>query len=334
MQAIGYNKNGPIDAPESLIEFDAPMPAPKAGDLLVEVRGVSVNPVDVKVRAKVPPEHGTKIIGYDAAGVVKDVGSAVKHFKIGDEVFYAGDITRPGTNSAFHLVDERIAGNKPKSLDFAEAAGMPLTSITAWELLFDCLCLAQGEGRGDDLLVIGGAGGVGSILIQLAKQLTGLTVVATASRPETSDWVKKMGADHVVNHRESLVAQLDALGRKPRYVAALTGTDGHFPAILELVKPRGHVAVIDDPATLDILPAKRKALSFSWEFMFSRPMHQTDDMDKQRELLNQVAQLLDDGTLVSTVTGRLGRLNAENLREAHRLQESGRVIGKNVLEGF
>ena len=334
MKAIGYRQNGPVNAPEALIEFEAPAPEPGANDLLVEIRAISVNPVDVKVRLAVPPEHGMKIIGYDASGVVRGLGSAVKNFKIGDEVFYAGDITRPGTNSEFHVVDERIVGKKPHSLDFTEAAGLPLTSITAWELLFDSLGLGQGGGQGEDILIIGAAGGVGSILIQLAKQLTELTVIATASRPETSEWVKKMGADHVINHREPLVEQMNALGRKPRYVAALVGTAEHFPAILELVKPRGHIAVIDDPKTLDILPGKRKALSFSWEFMFARPMHQTDDIGKQHELLNRVAELVDDGTLVSTVTGKLGRLGVTTLKKAHELQESGRVIGKNVLDGF
>ena len=333
MKAIGYNQPGPITAPDALIEFEAETPQLQPHDLLVEVRGISVNPVDTKVRSAMAPDKGTKIIGYDAAGVVRQVGSKAGKFNVGDEVFYAGDLTRPGTNAELHAVDERIVGRKPKSLDFAEAAALPLTSITAWEMLFDCYGLQEGEGNGQSLLVIGGAGGVGSILIQLAKTLTGLTVIATASRPETIAWVEKMGADHVINHRESLVDQVKALGLEPRYVASLTGTDGHFPAILELIQPRGHVALIDDPETVDIKAGKPKSLSFSWEFMFARSMFGMDDMDKQHELLNRVSELIDDGTLISTMNNHLGVMSADTLKAAHELQESGRAIGKTVLDG-
>ena len=334
MKAIGYNRAGPITAPEALIEFEVETPALGARDLLVEVRGISVNPVDVKIRANIAPDNGTKVIGYDAAGVIREVGGDVKNFKVGDEVFYAGDITRPGTNSELHAVDEQIVGKKPRSLGFAESAGLPLTSITAWELLFDSLAIKEGEGKGDSLLIIGGAGGVGSILIQLAKKLTGLTVIATASRPETMEWVKKMGADHVINHHESLPDQIKGLGIAPAYVASLSGTEGHFSAIIEIIKPRGHIALIDDPQSLDIMAGKPKALSFSWEFMFARSMHQTDDMEKQHELLNRVSALIDDGTLISIVTKNFGKISAKTLNVAHARQESGRVIGKNVLEGF
>jgi zinc-binding alcohol dehydrogenase family protein len=231
-------------------------------------------------------------------------------------------------------VDERIVGIKPKSLDYAEAAGFPLTSITAWEILFDSLALKEGQGNGESLLIVGGAGGVGSILIQLARKLTKLTIIATASRPETIDWVKKMGAHHVINHHQSLVDQVKALGLEPRYVASLNGTEQHFPGLVELIKPRGHIALIDDPQKLDIASIKLKALSFSWEFMFARSMFQTGDMEKQHELLNRVSELIDEGTINSTVTNNLGHLNVETLKEAHKLQESGRVIGKNVLSGF
>lgn len=334
MKAIGYNQAGPITAEDALIAIEVPTPELRPHDLLVEVKGISVNPVDVKVRENMGPEKGSKVIGYDAAGVVQEVGSAVSKFKVGDEVFYAGDFTRSGTNSELHAVDERIVGKKPKSLGFPEAAGLPLTSITAWEILFDSLQIREGEGKGDSLLVIGGAGGVGSILIQLAKKLTGLTVIATASRPETVAWTQKMGADHVINHRESLVEQLKELGLTPRYVAALTATDQHFPAIIELIKPRGHVAFIDDPQTLDIKAGKLKALSFSWEFMFTRSMFATEDIEKQYELLNRVSAMIDDGTLISTVTNNFGKLNVENLKAAHIVQESGKAIGKNVLNGF
>ena len=334
MRAIGYKQAGPIDAADSLIEFEAETPELKPRDLLVEVRGVSVNPVDTKVRGGRPPIGDIGIMGYDAAGVVTQVGSDVSLFNVGDEVFYAGDITRPGTNGQLHAVDERIVGKKPKSLDFAEAAGMPLTSITAWELLFDSMAIPEGEGAGESILVIGGAGGVGSILIQLAKKLTGLTVIATASRPETTEWVKKMGADYVINHHESLVDQLKNINMQPLYVASLTGTDGHFPAVIELIKPRGHVAFIDDPTTLDIKVGKPKALSFSWEFMFARSMFETDDMKVQHQLLNRVSEMIDAGELISTVNNNLGALSVETLKAAHIAQESGKVIGKNVLEGL
>ena len=335
MKAIGYTNAGPISAENSLIEFETDKPQPGPNDLLVEVRGISVNPVDVKVRTnRQPPEGEPRILGFDAAGIVKEAGTATTRFKPGDEVFYAGDFTRPGTNAEFHAVDERLVGRKPSSLGFAEAAAMPLTSITAWEILFDSFGLKEGEGAGDSLLVIGGAGGVGSILTQLAKKVAGLTVIATASRPDTQAWVEKMGADHVVNHRNPLDEEMKALGIAPRYVAALTQTDNHFGAIVELIKPRGHIAMIDDPQNLDIAAIKLKALSFSWEFMFARSMFQTEDMDAQHKLLNRVADLLDEGTLIPTVNKHGGEMNVANLRSAHEHQESGAAIGKTVLEGF
>lgn len=334
MKAIGYPEAGPISAENALIEFEADAPQPGPNDLLVEVRGISVNPVDVKVRAGMPPEDGPRILGFDAAGVVKAVGANTTRFRPGDEVFYAGDITRPGTNAELHLVDERIVGRKPSSLGFTEAAGMPLTAITAWEILFDSFGLKEGGGAGEALLVVGGAGGVGSILTQLAKKLVGLTVVATASREDTRAWVTKMGADHVINHRNPLDEEIKALGIAPRYVASLTHTGQYFEAIIKLVKPRGHIALIDDPKALDVARIKPKALSLSWEFMFARSMFQTADMDAQHKLLNRVADLLDDGTLISTVNHYGGALTVENLRAAHELQESGKAIGKTVLEGL
>lgn len=334
MKAIGYETAGPVDAPGALKQFEAARPEPGPRDLLVEVKGVSVNPVDVKLRAAADPETGPRILGFDAAGTVVATGTEVTGYSVGDEVFYAGDVTRPGSNAQFEAVDERIVGRKPASLDFAEAAGLPLTSITAWEMLFDSFRLSEGGGEGDSLLVIGGAGGVGSILIQLAKQLTGLTVIATASRPETRDWVSNMGADHVVDHREDLAGQLAELGIAPRYVAALTATEQHWPAILELIAPRGSVALIDDPDRLDIRPAKPKALTISWEFMFTRSMFDTSDIGIQRDLLNRIAALIDAGTLKSTVTERAHQMSVEALLAAHARQESGRVIGKQVLGGF
>lgn len=331
MKAIGYNITG---AAEVLEELEIDRPAFESRDLLVEVKGISVNPVDVKLRALAAPEGGAKVLGFDAAGVVVEVGSEVTDFEVGDEVFYAGDVTRAGTNAAFHAVDERIVGHKPETLDFVQAAGVPLTAITAWEMLFDAFRLTEGAGKGQSILVIGGAGGVGSILIQLAKALTGLTVVATASRPETQEWVRKMGADHVVDHRGDLVAQLAELELMPTYVAALTATDMHWPAIVDLIAPRGQIALIDDPDVLDIKTAKPKALSIHWEFMFSRAMFQTADMTAQRDLLNRVSQMIDAGTLQSTVTEHAGTITVENLRAAHLRQESGRVIGKQVLGGW
>ena len=334
MRAIGYPKAGSLNNPEALIEFEAESPVLRDHDLLVEVRGVSMNPVDVKVRAGMAPEGGPRILGFDAAGIVKEVGTTVSHFKPGDEVFYAGDLTRPGTNAELHAVDERIVGKKPKSLGFAQAAAIPLTAITAWEILFDSLGLEEGGGRGETLLVIGGAGGVGSILIQLAKKLTDLNVVATASRPETVDWVKKMGADQVVNHRNPLDAEMTSSGIIPRYAAALTHTEKHFPALVNLIKPRGRIAVIDDPPTLDVLPLKLKAVSLCWEFMFARPMFGTEDLRVQGNLLNYVSELVDEGALIPTATEHFGPLTADNLRKAQAHQESGKAIGKTVLDGF
>ena len=315
-----------------MVEVERPVIGPR--DLLVAVKGISVNPVDVKLRAAVQPEGAPRILGFDAAGVVAEIGDAVTGYKVGDEVYYAGDVTRAGTNAEFHAVDERIVGRKPAELDFTEAAGLPLTSITAWEMLFDAFRLTEGGGEGKALLVIGGAGGVGSILIQLAKALTGLTVIATASRPETQDWVRKMGADHVVDHRGDLAAQVADLGLVPSYVAALPATDQHYDAIVNLIAPRGQIALIDDPDALDIKAAKPKALSIHWEFMFTRSMFGTEDIGAQGELLNRVAEMIDAGTLQSTVTERGGALTVEALRAAHLRQESGRVIGKQVLGGF
>jgi NADPH2:quinone reductase len=315
MKAIGYQKMGPIET-AGFTEFLTDIPDVGVHDLLVEVHGVSLNPVDTKVRKRAEPEGAPKVLGYDAAGIVKKIGSAVSKFSIGDEVFYAGDITRPGTNSELHVVDERIVGKKPSSIGMAEAAGIPLTSITAWELLFDSLGITESDNEA--ILVIGGAGGVGSILIQLAKKLTKLTVIATASRQDTIDWVKKMGADHVIDHSKPIDTEIEALGIQPKYVAALTGTEGHFDAIINLIKPRGAVAFIDDPEVLNIKSGKQKALRFAWELMFTRPMFNTPDMDEQHKILNRVSKMLDDGTLISTVTNNLGKLSPKTIVEVVR----------------
>ncbi len=337
MRAIGYTKSLPIEDPASLEDIE--LPDPKTDDLgphdlLVEVAAISVNPVDTKMRVRAEPEAGHAVLGWDASGTVKAVGSDVTLFRPGDAVFYAGAIDRPGTNSALHIVDERIVGSKPRSLSDADAAALPLTSITAWELLFDGMHVPEGGGADDTLLIVGGAGGVGSILIQIAKTLTQLTVIATASRDETVDWCRRMGADHVIDHRQDMKAQLDALGLVPRYVASLTATDQHYEALIDLIATRGTIALIDDPAELDALKIKLKALTLHFEFMFARPMHDAPDMIAQHILLKRIAALVDEGRIVSTANADGGTINAANLRAAHAAQESGRAIGKTVLAGF
>ncbi|MEL6748171.1 MAG: zinc-binding alcohol dehydrogenase family protein [Pseudomonadota bacterium] len=334
MRAVGFSTSLPIDAPGALEDIEVDKPSPGPQDVLVSVQAVSVNPVDTKVRMRGGPASGHTILGYDACGIVEAVGSQVTRFAPGDAVFYAGDVTRQGTNAAFHTVDARIAGRKPATLSHSEAAALPLTAITAWELLFDSFKLTEGAGDGDALLIIGGAGGVGSIMIQLAKQLTGLTVIATASRDETREWCARMGADHIVDHRQPLNEELARVGIAPRYVAALTATDQHFDAIIDAIKPRGEIGMIDDPQGLDIMKIKRKALSFHIEFMFARPVFQMEDIGVQGALLDQVSALVDAGKIVTTATQNLGPMSATTLIEAHRQQESGRVIGKTVLDGF
>ena len=334
MKAVGFKAPSPIAAPDSLIDLDLPKPAPSGRDLLVAVRAVSVNPVDTKIRAGRQPAAGqAEVIGWDAAGVVEAVGPEVTLFKVGDPVWYAGAIDRPGSNAQFQLVDERIVGRKPAGLSFAQAAALPLTAITAWELLFDRLgAAAESDGT---LLVVGGAGGVGSILIQLARQLTGLTIIATASRPETRAWCLELGAHHVVDHAGDLVAEVAATGAGPvTLIAALTNTADHFPALAEIVAPQGRIGVIDDPRTLDVVPLKLKAVSLHWELMFTRSLFQTPDMIQQHHLLEAVADLVDAGRLKTTVTEVLSPIDAANLKAAHAAIESGRTRGKIVLEGF
>jgi zinc-binding alcohol dehydrogenase family protein len=336
MKAIGYKHASPIDAPNALIETNLPDPVPTSHDLLVEVQAISVNPVDVKIRGAVnPPEGEVKVIGWDAAGIVRAVGESVTLFKPGDHVYYAGSLIRPGANSELHLVDERIVGRMPASLSFAQAAALPLTTITAWELLFDRLGIAQNGGQGEALLVIGAAGGVGSILVQLARQLTGLTVIGTASRAQTREWVEKLGAHHVIDHSKPLHEELKKIGfNHVKYIASLTHTDHHYAQIVESLEPQGKLALIDDPKTLDAMPLKRKCASLHWEFMFARPMFDTPDMQKQHELLNETARLIDAGVIKTTLAETYGAINAANLRRAHAMIESGRAMGKIVLEGF
>ena len=337
MRAIGYQTSGPIAADASLVDIDLPKPQATGNDLLVAVRAVSVNPVDTKVRVRAAPPAGDwKVLGYDAAGVVEAVGPEVQGFKPGDEVYYAGAIGRSGTNAEFHLVDARIVGHKPHSLSFAEAAAVPLTAITAWETLFDRLEIKRPvSGQAGVLLVIGGAGGVASMAVQLARHLTDLTVVATASRPETRDWAKALGAHHVVDHARPLAAEVAALGLgAPSFVFSTTATDHHLAQIVELIAPQGRFAVIDDPKTLDVMPFKSKSVSIHWESMFTRSTFQTADMDHQGKLLDEVGRLIDAGTLRTTFGENYGTINAANLKRAHAMLESGKAKGKIVLEGF
>ncbi|MFK3796003.1 zinc-binding alcohol dehydrogenase family protein [Pseudomonas sp. NPDC088444] len=335
MKAIAYTQQAlPIEDPRSLIDMDLPKPTPGPRDLLVEVQAISVNPVDTKVRARSAATE-PKVLGWDAVGIVRETGSEVSLFKAGDAVFYAGSLARPGSYSEFHVVDERIVGRKPKSLDNAHAAALPLTSITAWELLFDRLGVAQGGGEGESLLIIGAGGGVGSILVQLARQLTKLTVIGTASRDQTRDWVKGLGAHHVIDHSQPLVEQLEKIGvGQVSHVASLTHTGTYLPQIVEALRPQGQLAVIDDPDGLDVMPLKRKSLSLHWELMFTRSLYETPDMIEQHHLLNRVADLIDQGVLKTTLGEHFGTINAQNLRRAHALIESGKATGKIVLEGF
>ena len=335
MKAISFTQHAlPIDNPQALIDISLPRPTPGPRDLLVEVRAVSVNPVDTKVRAGTFTKE-PKILGWDATGIVREVGAEVTLFQPGDEVFYAGSIARSGSYSEFHLVDERIVGHKPHSLSAADAAALPLTSITAWELLFDRLGIVEGTGDGKCLLITGAAGGVGSMLVQLARKLTRLTVIGTASRQETADWVRQLGAHHVIDHSQPLLAQLQALGvPEIDYVASLTHTEQHFAQLIDVLKPQGRLGVIDDPETLDVMPLKRKSLSLHWELMFTRSLYETPDMINQHHLLNRVSALIDQGVLQTTVGEHFGAINAANMRRAHALIESGKARGKIVLEGF
>jgi zinc-binding alcohol dehydrogenase family protein len=337
MKAIAYYQSLSITDPTSLQDIDLPAPIAGPRDLLVEVKAISVNPVDTKVRQNVQPEGGAaKVLGWDVAGVVTAVGSEVTLFKAGDRVFYAGSIARAGGNSELHVVDERIVGHMPKTLGFAEAAALPLTAITAWELLFDRLQVKEGHSNQDQsLLIVGAAGGVGSILTQLASQLTGLKVIGTASRPQTQEWVRGLGADLVIDHSQPLSEALKKAGQpQVTHVASLTQTDQHLDQLVEALAPQGKLALIDDPQSLDVTKLKRKSLSLHWEFMYTRSLFETADMLEQHKLLNRVAELIDAGTLKTTVGEHFGTINAANLRRAHALLESGQARGKIVLEGF
>ena len=341
MKAIGYTQPQAIANKDALIDIELAKPAATGRDLLIKVQAVSVNPVDVKVRASATPaDNQYKVLGWDAVGEVVDIGDEVTHFKLGDQVYYAGDITRPGSNAEFQLVDERIVGNKPKTLSNSEAAALPLTAITAWELLFTRLGFTPAEGNQlntkNQILIIGAAGGVGSILTQLAAKLTDATVIGTASRPESEKWVKQLGAHHVINHHQPLQQQLNDLGIKDiSHVISLNHTGDHFDQLVEVLAPQGKLALIDDPkGGLDIMKLKMKSISLHWEFMFTRSMFQTDDMNKQHELLNNLADLIDRGVIKTTLGENYGTINAVNLKRAHTHIESNQAVGKIVLENF
>ena len=339
MKAVALTQYLPIEAPESLLDVDLPKPKPAGHDILIAVNAIAVNPVDTKVRSgrgkQGAIEDPPRVIGWDASGRVESVGEDVTLFMPGDEVWYAGDITRAGCNSEFQVVDERIVGRKPKSLSHAEAAALPLTTITAYEAFFDRLGIdLDGADKGQSIFIIGASGGVGSIGIQLAKA-AGLTVIATASRPETTAWVKELGADHVVSHREPMVEQVRALGFQHVDHIAIFNDMRHWETAVELIRPQGGIVCIDDtdlPMPMDGM--KMKAASLHWEFMFARAMHQTPDMIEQHNLLSYVADEIDAGRIRTTVSQVLSPINAANLREAHRLIETGKAKGKIVIEGF
>ncbi len=339
MKAVGLYKYLPIDHPESLIDIDVPKPKAEGRDLLVRIKAVAVNPVDTKLRApKDKTEQSPKILGWDAAGIVEETGPDVSLFKKGDEVYYSGSIIRQGCNAEYQLVDERITGRKPSNLTFEEAAALPLTTITAWESMFEQMCIPCGDKDAtaeSSLLIIGGAGGVGSIAVQLAKQLSGLKVIATASRKETTDWCLKMGADYVINHHGDLAGELSKIGYKAvDYIFCLSTTESYFSKAAEIIKPFGRfcsIVGLKEGSTLDMNLLRSKSATFSWEFMFTKSSYQTSDIISQHNLLNKTAELAEADRIKTTMTENFGILNAESLRKAHRKIESGSAIGKIVL---
>ena len=338
MKAVAYQRPLPIADPQSLQDVNLPEPVPGERDLLVDVKAVSVNPVDVKLRMRSQPPAGQwGVLGWDAVGIVRAVGADVTLLRPGDRVWYAGAVNRPGANAECHLVDERVAAVAPASLSDAQAAAMPLTAITAWEMLFDRLGIERGGARNRSLLIIGAAGGVGSIMVQLARRLTGLTVIGTASRSETADWVRSLGAHHVIDHARPIADEFKRANlASPDYVVSLTHTEQHFKDIAELIAPQGKFGLIDDPAagSIDIAALKSKSVSLHWELMFTRSLFTTIDLIEQHKLLVEVARLVDASELRTTLGEHFGRINAANLKRAHAFVESGKVRGKIVLEGF
>lgn len=346
MKAIGYTQSLEINHPESLVDMDIPIPVATGHDLLVKIESIAVNPVDYKIRQYVAPAKGKyKVLGWDAVGEVIATGDAVTLFKPGDIVFYAGDLDRQGCNAEYQLVDERIVGRKPKNLSNAEAAALPLTSITAWEILFDHFAIKQqlpgsNEKSSDVILVIGAAGGVGSILIQLAKTITGATIIATASRDSSQNWVRKLGADYIIDHTQPLQAQIDDIHKQQQigpvtHIVSLHNTESYFDNYADILAPFGKIALIDDPnKSLNVMKLKSKSQSLHFEFMFTRSMYNVPDMHEQGRLLNRLSDWIDQGYIQTTAGKNLGTINAENLKLAHKELESRRSIGKIILEGF
>ncbi len=337
MKAVGYNAPGAIERADALIDVELLRPSAKGHDLLVQVQAVSVNPVDTKIRQNRPTEGDVAaILGWDGVGEVIEVGADVSLFNVGDLVWYAGAINRSGTNAEFHLVDERIVGKAPTSVTVAEAAALPLTTLTAYEMLFDRLRVTDPvPGAAQAVVIIGGSGGVGSIAIQLLRALTDMTVIATASRLETKEWVRELGAHHVIDHSQPLAAQVAALGiGQPGYVFSTNQTGTYIEQIGELIAPQGRFGLIDDPENLNIMPFKGKSISTHWELMYTRSLFETPDMTRQHDILNEVSGLLDAGKIRSTATETLGKINAANLIKAHKILESNTARGKLVLEGF
>lgn len=337
MKAVGYRKKGPINREDSLVDITLPKPEPAEHDLLVEIKAIGVNPVDYKIRSWMSaPEGQYRVLGWDAAGIVVGKGPEAEGFEIGDRVYYAGALDRQGTNAEYHAVDARIAAKTPATLSDPEAAALPLTTITAWEMLFDRLDVTRRvPGGANAVVIIGAAGGVGSMAIQLLRALADLTVIATASRPETRDWCSALGAHHVIDHRKPLVGQIEALGiGAPGIVFSTADSLGYRDQVIELLAPQGRFGFIDDPETFDVIPFKGKSLSVHLESMFTRPVMKTVDLAAQGTLLRRVAELIDAGKIRTTLTETLGSIGATTLKEAHRRLETGKVHGKIVLEGF
>lgn len=333
MRAVGFNKSLHIEHENSLIDFETDIPEPGKRDLLIKIMAIAVNPVDYKVRqsaAKDSELDEPKVIGWDAAGIVERVGKDVKLFKEGDEVYYSGDITRPGCYAEYQLVDERIVGHKPKNLSWEEAAALPLTGLTAWESIFDRLKIKEGSGAGKNILIIGGAGGVGSIAIQLLKTLTRYKIIATASRDATRNWCEKMGADKIVNHNDLIEEMRDH--EYVDYILNFADTSSNWKAMVELIAPQGGICcIVNTTEDVDLNLLKTKSVSFHWELMFTRSMFETKDMISQHKILNKLKNLVEENKIKSTLNKHFEGLNAETLKKVHRLQESGKSIGKNVI---
>lgn len=337
MKAVGYSENLPILDSHSLQDLEIDVPSIGDNDLLVEIKAISVNPIDVKTRQSAPPFKGSpRILGFDAAGVVVKTGKTVKNFRRGDEVFYAGAINRQGSNCEYQAVDSRIVAHKPKTIDFKTSAALPLTSLTAYEMLFDRLDILKPVHHGKNaFLMIGGAGGVGSIAIQLARHLSDVEIIATASRPQSREWALKMGAHHVIDHSKPFAPQLEKIGfSNPAFIFSTANSDGYLPQFKDIICPEGRLGLIDGPKTFDINPLKMKSISVHWESMFTRSMFVTDNIARQGEILNHIAQLIDDKKIIATLSKVISPINASNLREAHQLIETNRSVGKIVLEGF